>query len=205
MNKIIKKQKGFTLIELLIVIGILAILIVITLLAMNPGQAQKRARDAQRIKDMNTLSIALSQYLGAGNYPIAGCIIGPTGCTSVALTNATKQPCDASNFLGIDLCPYLSAVPLDPINGQTGVVMMDNAVVNTYEVTTDKLTLVGPAGFHYDARIFNYTPPNASPMPVYEIRTHLETLDLETFNKVVRDGGDDRDYFEVANSIKTLL
>ena len=44
-----KSSKGFTLIELLVVIGIIGTLGAVALVAINPAEAQRKARDTQRM------------------------------------------------------------------------------------------------------------------------------------------------------------
>jgi len=56
-------KKGFTLLELLIVIGILAILSTTIVLVINPAELLRKARDAQRISDLNTMKTAIAYYL----------------------------------------------------------------------------------------------------------------------------------------------
>ena len=58
-----KTKKGFTLLELLIVIGILSILSTTVVLVINPAQLLKKARDAQRISDLNTVKTAIAYIL----------------------------------------------------------------------------------------------------------------------------------------------
>ena len=58
-----KIKKGFTLLELLIVIGILAILSTTVVLVINPAQLLKKARDSQRISDLNTVKTAIAYYI----------------------------------------------------------------------------------------------------------------------------------------------
>lgn len=112
-------KKSFTLIELLIVIGILAILVVTILITLNPSEAQKKARDVKRMKDLATLEAIIVQYIADGNPPI--CTLG---CTSEVL-GPGDQPC-AANWIRttdnggafVDLCKYTNTIPVAPRNGQ---------------------------------------------------------------------------------------
>jgi len=56
-------KKGFTLLELLIVIGILAILSTTIVLVINPAELLRKARDSQRISDLNTMKTAIAYYI----------------------------------------------------------------------------------------------------------------------------------------------
>src|SRR5579872_2213577 len=69
-SSIINHQYGFTLIELVISIGILAILAVFALAALNPLQQFAKARDGQRKSDLGQIQRMLEQYYqDHGNYP----------------------------------------------------------------------------------------------------------------------------------------
>jgi len=57
-----KSPKGFTLIELLIVIGIIAILAGIVLVAVNPAQQFGKANDSERKSELGTILSAVYQY-----------------------------------------------------------------------------------------------------------------------------------------------
>ena len=78
-SKLKKNQlhtQGFTLIELLVVIVILGILASIVLVSVSA--AHIRARDAQRLKDMETIQGAVEQYYADnGHYPITNCSSWP--------------------------------------------------------------------------------------------------------------------------------
>ena len=59
----LKNQKGFTLIELLVVIGILAVLLAITLIAINPARQFAQANNTKRRSDVNAILNAVNQYM----------------------------------------------------------------------------------------------------------------------------------------------
>lgn len=68
MFKSLKSQKGFTIIELLIVIAIIAILAGLVL--NNFQGAQAKARDTQRVTDVNNIHSKLEEYYNENNaYP----------------------------------------------------------------------------------------------------------------------------------------
>ena len=67
-----KKKNAFTLFELLVSISIIAILIAVA--SASFGSAQRKARDARRMEDMETIRKAAEQYymLSNGSYPTSG-------------------------------------------------------------------------------------------------------------------------------------
>lgn len=119
LTKTTKNQKGFTLIELLVVIGILAVLLAITLIAINPAKQFSQANDTKRRSDVNAILNAIDQFaadnkgslpanIGAGCTPAAPCLIENTG----AATDAN---------ICADLTPtYLAQLPTDPKSGDDG-------------------------------------------------------------------------------------
>jgi len=132
------KIKGFTLLELLIVIAILAILATTVILIMNPAESIKRARDTQRISDLDTLKTAITLWITEGNTDIGAstCDNTPTcysnchtdstdsayKCTGFGAgdTNSEKDingngwiPIDFSSMAGGSV---ISSLPTDPVN-----------------------------------------------------------------------------------------
>lgn len=105
------KANGFTLVELLIVIVVIAVLATITSVAYT--SIQGRAKDAQRMQDMNTISKALEVYkIANGSYPA-------TVSTALAWGwELSHNGTDATGFLsaltGGDT--GVSSVPVDPAN-----------------------------------------------------------------------------------------
>jgi prepilin-type N-terminal cleavage/methylation domain-containing protein len=57
------QSKGFTLIELIITISILAVLVAILVVALNPAEQLARARDTKRVADLDAMKTALNLYL----------------------------------------------------------------------------------------------------------------------------------------------
>ena len=122
--KIFRSRRGFTLIELLLVIGIIAILASIVIVAINPTKQLGDARNAQRRSDVNTILNAVYQYAidNDGNMP--GCLAGTSTCTTAApchiCTTATCTDVTPSCDLHTDLTTsYLVSIPVDP-SGATG-------------------------------------------------------------------------------------
>ena len=106
-------QKGFTLIELLVVIGILAILLAITLIAINPARQFGQANDTKRRSDITQILNAIGQYSASNGGNL------PAGITLVSQTiDSTNTPA-----LCTDLVPnYIPALPADPtLNNQAGI------------------------------------------------------------------------------------
>jgi len=104
-----RKRLGFTLIELLVVIGILAVLLAITLIAINPARQFGQANNTRRRSDTLQILNAIHQYTAEnqGNLP----------AEVAALTAATDTVFNNTNFP--NLCAelmtnYLPALPTDP-------------------------------------------------------------------------------------------
>jgi prepilin-type N-terminal cleavage/methylation domain-containing protein len=102
------ENKGFTLIELLVVIAIISILSSVVFVSFE--DAQKRARDVQRIKDINTFYNAMEQYkIAFGEYP-------GEGDTSGAHISS-KCSSDIKNDLLNS--GFLSTIIEDPLDSET--------------------------------------------------------------------------------------
>lgn len=85
-------QKGFTLLELLIVITIIAVLSVILIVALNPAETLKKARDTQRLSDLASLKTALGIFTTTVSVTSANDLdfTATSGvCLGVGITDAT--------------------------------------------------------------------------------------------------------------------
>ncbi len=87
-------QKGFTLIELLVVIGILSILVVGLIVAINPQDKLRQANDSRVINDVGAMSRAMESYATANNgaYPAALTGLAPSELKAV------PTPPDPTNY-----------------------------------------------------------------------------------------------------------
>jgi len=111
-NMLRRDSHGFTIVELLIVIVVIAILAAISIVAYNG--IQQRARDAQRIQDVKTISKALElYYLDNGSLPNSACNLG-AGCKINSSWNTTADT--SWSNLEAQLVPkYISSLPKDPL------------------------------------------------------------------------------------------
>ena len=101
-------RRGFTLIELLVVIAIIGILSSVVLASLNTARA--KARDAERLSDMQQVMRALELYANdnGGNYPIANSWQGV--CSSFGSKGLT-----GANGWVPNLAPtYMPELPIEP-------------------------------------------------------------------------------------------
>lgn len=113
-------RRGFTLIELLLVIGIIAILAGIVIVAVNPSKQIAKARDAARVKDAKEIQNALAQhYIQVGSLSNDSKI--PTGQGSSkhickqGVTEIVEPTCVNLDVLVTQ--NILAALPRDPNEG----------------------------------------------------------------------------------------
>lgn len=134
------KSRGFTLIELLVVVGILAILLAITLIAINPARQFSQANNTKRSSDVNAILNAVGQFAADNNGTL------PAGITSTP-TNIT----DTGVNICADLVPtYMAALPVDPLtNNGTQVTNCGAAYDTNYQIsvsaTDQRVTVAAPA------------------------------------------------------------
>ncbi len=121
MNKKLRKgaQGGFTLIEILIVIGIIAILAGIVLVAINPARQFRQANNTQRESNVNAILNAIGQYTVDNKGNMAGLDI-PSGTSESDADEITDGTGGAD--LCSDLVPkYLPALPADPLKTEQSI------------------------------------------------------------------------------------
>ena len=124
MTKLSNSKKGFTLLEILLVVGIIAILAGIVILAINPTKQLGDTRNAQRRSDVLTILNAVYQYSIDNNGTIPAGIIVTGGCTSTANEIRNGSSTASVNLYsalvaGAASSTYLVAIPHDPLATST--------------------------------------------------------------------------------------
>ncbi len=107
-----KKNKGFTLIEVLVVIGIIAILAAIVVVAINPARQFAQANNSQRWSNVNAILNAVHQYA-----------VDNRGALPSGINGTDKQVCK-SNAVATTSCAdlsglvpsYIVSMPVDPLS-----------------------------------------------------------------------------------------
>ena len=148
-----KNPKGFTLVELLVVIGILAILLAIVLIAVNPARQFAQARNTSRRSDVLTVLNAVNQYF-ADNGAL------PTGISGTA-----TQISDTGADLCSSLVPtYIAGLPRDPAPSVGGgsVTNCAGAYTTGYNVASTSASRVTVSAPNAEAEPPNTTPPTIS-------------------------------------------
>lgn len=131
-------NKGFTLVELLVVIAIVGILAGVVLIAINPAALLMKARDSQRLQDMDTINKAIGLALADGEITLTD----TTGCATCSSDTGTQEVDGANGWIkfaiptGKDgLSKYLATLPVDPTNDDTnGLIYNYAATVDSYEL-----------------------------------------------------------------------
>lgn len=111
-TKKVQGQSGFTLIEILVVIGLIAILAAIVIIAINPARQFAQGRNSQRTSNVNSILNAIGQNI-ADNKGVFNCAAFPLP-PSTAVKNIDNAN---ANIRGCIVPTYMPEIPFDPSTG----------------------------------------------------------------------------------------
>lgn len=108
-KKLFQKREGFTLIEILVVIGIIAVLATIVIIAINPARQFAQARDTQRLSNANAILNAIGQNIADNK--------GTFACASALPSSFTEMSKAAYDIYPCIVPTYMPAMVCDPATG----------------------------------------------------------------------------------------
>ena len=136
-----KQTKGFTLIEILLVMGIIAILAAVVIVAINPARQFAQARNTQRTSNVFSILNAIGQNM-SDHQGVFEC---PAGVIPTATT--TLKSNGGYNIADCIVPTYMPVLPHDPSAPGAHVTSStdyDTGYVISYDSATNRITVAAP-------------------------------------------------------------
>ncbi len=114
-----QSQSGFTLIEILVVIGLIAFLAAVVIIAINPARQFAQGRNSQRVSNVNAILNAIGQRIADNKGLFRASDDTICAIDLPTATSTTQIIGDAGVNLRPCLVPtYISELPADPGGGK---------------------------------------------------------------------------------------
>lgn len=126
---------GFTLLEILLVVGIIAILAAIVIIAINPGRQFAQVANAERRSDIKQIYNAMQQYyIDHGDYPASTTPDILTEICDTGIGEFGSHSVDCTNLIDLSaLVPkYITAIPVDPSGASSTLSFIDKIISKAY-------------------------------------------------------------------------
>ena len=164
-------SKGFTLLEILLVVGIIAILAGIVIIAINPTKQLGTTRNTERKSDIKQIDSALKQYyIDHNHFPTTT----PDALTEICDTGTSTYPdmystCSGNGLIDLSMLvpTYLTAIPKDPqatLRAPPGNRRANSMTVGMKALNSKK-TPYSSAHTHTDKEEVLFMLPAAAPDP----------------------------------------
>lgn len=111
-----RRNEGFTLVEILVVIGVIAVLLAVALIAINPNQHFIDSRNAQRQNNVTAIMDAIYAYQAANEGSLPEALQGEIETPTIIGDDDTEGEIDLCSAL---VPAYIADLPGDPESGET--------------------------------------------------------------------------------------